>query len=205
MVIRNIWAIGRNYADHARELNNEVPTEPLIFLKAGSCASVNSPELVLPWWTEEVHHEVELALKISSHMHFIEGALALDLTERKKQSAAKAKGLPWTWAKSFEGACAVSSFFSLRKMESLSDLRLRLWVNDELRQDGRTSQMIFTPDKILEHLKTYFPLCPGDLVLTGTPSGVGPLQDGDVVRAEIEGELTHTWRVKKQPPPPEKS
>jgi acylpyruvate hydrolase len=203
MIIRNIWGVGRNYKDHAKELNNPIPESPLIFLKAGSCATVNSPELILPWWTEEVHHEVELALKISSHYHIIEGAVALDLTERKKQTEAKKKGEPWTWAKSFDGACAVSAFFSIRKLENIADLRLRLWVNDELRQEGRTSDMLFSPEVVLNHLKTYYPVCPGDLILTGTPAGVGPLNDQDVLKAEIEGEISHTWKVKKQAPPPE--
>lgn len=205
MIIRNIWGVGRNYSEHAKELGNEVPTSPLIFLKAGSSASVNSPELTLPWWITDVHHEVELALKISTHYSYIEGAVALDLTERQKQQEAKKAGLPWTLAKSFEGACAISSFFSLREVNDLQDLQIKLWVNDELRQQGSTSQMIFPVRDVLEYLKGHFPVCPGDIVLTGTPSGVGPIQDGDVLKAEITGVISHTWRVKKAPPPPEKS
>jgi 2-keto-4-pentenoate hydratase/2-oxohepta-3-ene-1,7-dioic acid hydratase in catechol pathway len=174
MLIRNIWAVGRNYSDHAKELGNAVPAEPMIFLKAGSCASVNSTEIILPAWTQEVHHEVELCLKLSQHMTVIEAAVALDLTERTQQNLAKKNGTPWTLAKSFDGACAVSSFFQVRKLEALSDLRLRLWVNDELRQDGRTSQMIFQVPQLLEYIQQIFPVCAGDLILTGTPAGVGP-------------------------------
>lgn len=201
MIIRNIWAVGRNYSDHAKELGNQVPSEPLFFLKAGSCASVNSTEIELPYWCEEVHHEVELALKLGSHLQVVEAAVCLDLTERKRQTEAKNKGLPWTLAKSFHNACAVSPFFMVRKLQDLEDLPIRLWVNDQLRQDGRTSQMIFGLEQILEYAKTHFPLCQGDLILTGTPAGVGPILPGDRVKAEIYGEITHQWLVKKEAPP----
>lgn len=197
MVIRNIWCVGRNYRDHAKEMNAAVPTTPMIFLKAGSSASVNSTEIVLPFWVEEVHHEVEIALKISPYLHVVEAAVALDLTERKVQAAAKQKGEPWTLSKSFDGACPVSAFFMVRKFDDLADRRVRLWVNDELRQEGRTSDMIFGFEKLLEHVKTYFPICAGDLILTGTPAGVGPLRDGDTMKAEVEGEITHVWKVRQ--------
>lgn len=201
MLIRNIWAIGRNYGDHAKELGNSVPSQPMIFLKAGSCATVNSNEIELPHWTEEVHHEIELVLKLGSHLQIMEAAVALDLTERKLQNEAKKAGTPWTMAKSFDGACAVSSFFSVKKVDELKDLRLRLWVNDELKQEGRTSQMIFPIEEILKFTLDHFPLCAGDLILTGTPAGVGPLVAGDRVKAEIEGQITHSWTVKKEAPP----
>lgn len=205
MMIRNIWCVGRNYADHAKELGNEVPTTPMIFLKAGSSASVNSTEIVLPWWADEVHYEVELALKFSNYLHIIEGAVALDLTERKLQQEAKKNGTPWTLAKSFDGAAAVSSFFQIRKLQDVADKHIRLWVNDELRQDGRTSQMIFSMEKLVDYVKIHFPVCHADLLFTGTPAGVGPLKDGDRVKAEIEGEITHEWRVikAKKPEKPE--
>ncbi len=201
MIIRNIWAVGRNYADHAKELGNAVPARPLIFLKAGSSASVNSTEIELPFWAEEIHHEVELALKFNSFLQISEAAIALDLTDRKEQSEAKKSGLPWTLAKSFHNACAVSAFFSVKKLNELEDLRIRLWVNDELKQDGRTSQMIFSLQTVLDYVKLHFPVCSGDLLLTGTPSGVGPLQPGDRVKAEIEGMITHTWVLRKEAPP----
>ena len=201
MVIRNIWAVGRNYADHAKELGNAVPEKPLVFLKAGSSATINSTEIILPWWTTEVHHEVELALKFSPHLHIIEGAVALDLTERNLQSEAKKTGTPWTLAKSFHNACAVSAFFMVRKLDELKDLRIRLWINDELKQDGRTSQMIFPLEKVIDHVKMHFPVCPGDLLLTGTPAGVGPFAWGDLVKAVIDGLISHTWTIKKEAPP----
>jgi acylpyruvate hydrolase len=200
-MIRNIWAVGRNYADHAKELGNQVPSSPMFFLKAGSSATVFSNEIVLPYWTEEVHHEVELALKFNNNLQVIEGAVALDLTERRLQNEAKKNGTPWTMAKSFDGACAVSAFFQVKNLSEIKDLRLRLWVNDELKQEGRTSQMIFPAERLIEDLIRCFPVCGGDLLLTGTPSGVGPIQAGDRVKAEIEGQIVQTWTVKKESPP----
>lgn len=201
MMIRNIWAVGRNYADHAKELGNDVPTTPLIFLKAGSSATINSSQIVLPYWSQQVEHEVELALKFNSYLGVLEAAVALDLTERQEQNIAKKEGKPWTLAKSFHDACAVSAFFQVRKLKDLKDLELRLWVNEELRQQGVVRQMIFEIPLLLEYVKDRFPVCPGDLLLTGTPAGVGVLNDGDVVKAEIRGEITHSWRVTKQKPP----
>lgn len=201
MMIRNIWAVGRNYRDHAAEMNAPIPTEPLIFLKAGSCATIHSTEIILPHWVEEVHHEVELALKLSPHLHVIEGAVALDLTERKLQAEAKKRGEPWTLSKSFDGACPVSAFFMIRKLADVADLRIRLWVNNDLRQDSRTSQMIFNCEKLVDHIKMYFPISSGDLILTGTPSGVGPIRDGDEIKAEIEGEITQIWKVTQEKKP----
>lgn len=195
MIIRNIWAVGRNYSEHARELGNSIPESPLFFLKAGSSATVNSNEIHLPHWVTEVHHEVELALKFGSHYQVIEAAIALDLTERHYQNIAKKNGTPWTLAKSFTNACAISPFFIFKKMENLADLQIRLWVNDELRQDGSTSQMIFKPQELVQFAMDHFPVCPGDLLLTGTPAGVGPLKAGDRVKAEIVGEITHQWTV----------
>ena len=148
-----------------------------------------------------MHHEVELALKLSARLTVLEAAVALDLTERKLQATAKKLGEPWTASKSFDGACAVSSFFATTGVKALQELRLRLWVNDSLRQEGRTADMIFTCQEILDHLFERYPLCAGDLILTGTPAGVGPLQDGDVVKAEIEGEIVHVWKVIQQRKP----
>jgi 2-keto-4-pentenoate hydratase/2-oxohepta-3-ene-1,7-dioic acid hydratase in catechol pathway len=142
-----------------------------------------------------LHHEVELVVKLSSQLHVIEAALALDLTDRKAQTHAKKTGEPWTLAKSFHGACAVTAFFSAKDLDLLIKRKMRLWVNDELRQEESPDKMIFSIPEIVTHLKEFFPVCAGDLILTGTPSGVGPIQRGDKVTVELEGELTHTWRV----------
>lgn len=198
MIIRNIWAIGRNYAEHAKELGNAVPTEPLIFLKAGSTAVLNSSEFSLPTWTQEVHHEVELALQFDDQFRIRKGAVALDLTERRLQNQLKAKGAPWTLAKSFTHSCPLSDFFEVKSLEELKNLELSLTVNGELRQKGHTSQMIFSLEQQVEFVLKHFPVCPGDLLLTGTPSGVGPLQRGDLLVAEIAGKVRHSWKVASQ-------
>ncbi|HWU44259.1 MAG TPA: fumarylacetoacetate hydrolase family protein [Bdellovibrio sp.] len=195
-MIQNIWAVGRNYGEHAKELGNDIPSEPLIFLKAGSCATLAAHEIHLPSWSEEIHHEVELALQFNDNLQIEEACVALDLTERKKQAQLKAQGQPWTLAKSFKEACPLSEFFPVEDLEELRNLELRLKVQGDLRQQGRTSQMIFSLEKLIDFVRQRFPVMPGDLLLTGTPAGVGPLKRGDVVEAEIVGKITHKWLVK---------
>lgn len=195
-MIQNIWCVGRNYAEHAKELGNEVPTEPLIFLKAGSCATLAAKEIHLPEWGTDVHHEMELALQFDENLQIDEACIALDLTERAKQSQLKAKGHPWTLAKSFKEACPLSSFFPVNDIEELANLNLIFTVNGKIRQQGNTNQMIFTIPQLVDFARQHFPVMPGDLLLTGTPSGVGPLKRGDTVEAEIVGKITHKWAIK---------
>lgn len=194
-MIRNIWAVGRNYADHAKELGNAVPEQPLIFLKAGSTASVGAASFVLHAGAIEVHHEIELALQFDAHLQVTSACVALDLTDRPRQLELKAKGEPWTLAKSFRGSCPLSHAFKVEALSDLDDLELRLTVNGEQRQGGRTSCMIFELETLVAFVKEHFPLCPGDVLLTGTPAGVGPLKRGDHVVAEIVGKIRHEWSV----------
>jgi len=194
MMIRNVWAIGRNYAEHAKELGNAIPTEPLIFLKAGSSV-VQKPEITLPEWSQEVHHEVELALRFDDQFKITQAAVALDLTERHFQNLLKAKGSPWTLAKSFTGSCPLSSFFPVHSLAELKALDISLKVNSELRQQGNTRQMIFSLEEQIGYVRKHFPVCPGDLLLTGTPSGVGPLRRGDFLEAEIHGKIKQIWKM----------
>lgn len=194
-MIQNIWAIGRNYAEHAKELGNEIPSEPLIFLKAGSCATVGAADLQLPVWKNELHHEVELALRFDDNLKIHEACIALDLTDREKQNQLKAKGQPWTLAKSFRGACPLSPFFPVQQLAELKQLEISLKVNGELRQQGNTNQMIFSLEQIIEFVCVHFPVVPGDLILTGTPSGVGPFKKGDLLEAEIAKKIKHSWKV----------
>lgn len=194
-MIRNIWAIGRNYAEHAKELGNEVPTEPLIFLKAGSTAVMNSSEFAIPAWATDVHHEVELALLFNDQLKVHKAAVALDLTERTLQSKLKAKGSPWTLAKSFTDSCPLSDFFEVRSLEELKHLDISLTVNGDIRQKGNTSQMIFSLEKQIDYVLAHFPVCPGDVLLTGTPSGIAALKRGDKLVAEIHGKVQKRWNV----------
>lgn len=195
MIIRNIWAIGRNYADHAKELGNEIPSEPLIFLKAGSTAVFDTAEFSMPSWAQDVHHEVELALRFNDQLKIDKAAVALDLTERSLQQKLKTKGSPWTLAKSFTNSCPLSDFFAVGSLDELKRLDISLTVNGELRQRGNTSQMIFTLEQQLEYILAHFPVCPGDVLLTGTPSGVAPLKPGDQLIAEIHGKILKKWKV----------
>jgi 2-keto-4-pentenoate hydratase/2-oxohepta-3-ene-1,7-dioic acid hydratase in catechol pathway len=195
MIIRNIWAIGRNYAEHAKELGHEIPTEPLIFLKAGSTAVINTTEFALPSWAQDVHHEIELALKFNGQLNIDKATVALDLTERTLQQKLKAKGSPWTLAKSFTNACPLGEFFNVHSLKDLKKLDISLTVNGELRQKGNTSQMIFSLEQQLEYLLAHFPVCPGDVLLTGTPAGVAALKHGDQLIAEISGKTRKQWKV----------
>jgi acylpyruvate hydrolase len=195
-MIRNIWCVGRNYAEHAHELGNSVPTTPLIFLKAGSCAVIAKSEFHLPEWAEDIHHEVELVLQFGPKLLIDRACVGLDLTERKKQGELKAKGQPWTLAKSFKESCPLSSFFPVKNVQELADLSLALRVNGETRQDSLTSQMVFPLEQLIDYVCRHFPVCEGDLLMTGTPSGVGPLKKGDQVEAEIAGKVSHSWLVK---------
>jgi 2-keto-4-pentenoate hydratase/2-oxohepta-3-ene-1,7-dioic acid hydratase in catechol pathway len=199
-MIRNIWAVGRNYAEHAKELGNAVPSKdsstPLFFLKAGSCATFSQKEMNLPEGTNELHHEVELCLQFDDKLEIKKACLAIDLTDRAKQNTLKAAGHPWTLAKSFKEACPLSDFFPVTNLADLQNVELRLSVNGELRQSGSTKDMIFNIPTLIAYTLKNFPVEPGDLLLTGTPSGVGPLKKGDQVSAEIVGKVAHSWVVK---------
>lgn len=191
---RNIWAVGRNYSDHAKEMNSPVPKEPMIFLKSGACL-VKTHEVPLDPELFPIHHEIEVAIKIDSHFQASEIALALDLTARAEQTRAKSEGLPWTLAKSFRNSCPISDFISVPN--ELPEIRFELFVNGESRQRGSTHNMIFSAAEIIAFLRSKFPLEPGDIILTGTPSGVGPLNPGDSVSATATSSLGHeikkTW------------
>ncbi|UXR65500.1 fumarylacetoacetate hydrolase family protein [Bdellovibrio bacteriovorus] len=195
-MIQNIWAVGRNYADHAKELGNDVPAEPMLFLKAGSSATLAAKEIHLPEWAGEIHHEVELALQFDENLQIDEACIALDLTERNKQNQLKSKGHPWTLAKSFKQSCPLSSFFAVGDLEELKNLEIILKINGEIRQKGNTAHMIFGYEKLIDFVRQHFPVVPGDLLLTGTPAGVGPIRSGDILEAEITGKTKHTWIVR---------
>ncbi len=184
-MIRHIWAVGRNYADHAKELGNSIPQSPLIFLKAGSCAVEDSNLIQLPTWTEDVHHEIELALRFDSNLQIDAMALALDLTERKRQNQLKSQGQPWTLAKSFVNSCPLSQFIPASAATNWAEYSLELSVNEELRQQGSLSQMIFTIPTLVQYVCEHFPVVPGDILLTGTPAGVASLKNNDLLDARL--------------------
>ena len=197
-LIQNIWAVGRNYKDHAIEMKAEIPTEPFLFLKAGSSIETSS-KIQLPAWSKDVHHELEIALWLDENLSFSHITLALDLTARDAQSAAKAKGLPWTLAKSFKGACPLGPWLSLNDVQSMESLNFKLIKNAQDAQIGHYHDMIFKPQQLLEFAKAHFPVKPYDVILTGTPAGVAQLKSGDALQAILQSEnrsiLTCQWDV----------
>ena len=193
--IGKILCIGRNYVEHIRELGNETPDAPVIFVKPASSVIGDGGTIVIPPYSHDCQHEAELALLIgrggkdiprTRAMEHITGfGVAIDLTLRDVQTELKKKGLPWDIAKGFDTACPLSAFVPPDAVGNPHDLQIRLWVNGQIRQDGSTGMMIHAIPAIIGYLSAIFTLEPGDVVLTGTPAGVGPLQSGDAVVAEI--------------------
>ena len=196
-----VVCVGRNYLAHARELNNPVPQEPLLFIKPNSSLSDLTAGVNLPAIAAECHHEVEIAILISRRATAIEAreakdyiagvGLALDLTLREVQERLKKQGQPWEKAKAFDGSCPVTEFISLSEEADLANLNFHLAINDKMVQQANSSEMIFPVDMLLSDISRHFTLYPGDIVLTGTPSGVGPLNRHD----ELSLALNSTqWR-----------
>lgn len=200
--IGKIVCLARNYAEHARELGNETPTAPVLFMKPASSIISDGQSVKIPSYSQECHYELELALLIGKKCHavlaedamgYIAGyGVAIDMTLRDVQGALKAKGLPWDIAKGFDTACPLSDFVQKNMVENPHALNLKLAVNGEVRQDGNTADMIHRLPQIISYISGIFTLECGDLILTGTPAGVGPVKAGDVMTAEITtiGSLT---------------
>jgi acylpyruvate hydrolase len=194
-----IFAIGRNYAEHIKELNNERPDEPVIFTKPDTAILRSNAPFYYPEFSKDVHHEVELVLRISKEGKNIQEkfaskyydaiGLGIDFTARDLQQKAKEKGLPWDIAKGFNGSAPISDkFIPVADIKDLKNINFSLSVNGELRQQGNTSLMLFSFDYIIAYLSKFFTLRSGDLIFTGTPKGVGPVKTGDRLSAFIENE-----------------
>ncbi|MCX2781018.1 fumarylacetoacetate hydrolase family protein [Microbulbifer thermotolerans] len=191
-----IVCVGRNYAAHAAELGNPVPEEPLLFIKPATAAVPMAEPIRLPAGRGSCHFEGELALLIGERLTgatpsevpaAIAGlGLALDLTLRQLQSQLKKDGHPWEKAKGFDGACPLSPFVKLGSIPDWGDLTYSLWLNGELRQRGETALMLTPIPELVAYISAYFTLMPGDVVLTGTPAGVGELQSGDRIAMQLE-------------------
>lgn len=193
MIIQNIWAIGRNYSEHAKELGNDVPEAPLIFLKAGSCIGDETSPLAFPAISEDIHYELELAFQFNEKLELGKLGLAIDFTARDLQSRLKKEGHPWTLAKSFKNACALSRLIPCPA--NINQLQFQLSVNGILKQKGHATDMIHKPENVADYIKSRFPVMPYDILLTGTPSGVGPVKPGDTLEAEIPGHLKAIWTI----------
>jgi acylpyruvate hydrolase len=202
-----IFAIGRNYAEHIKELNNERPDEPVIFTKPDTALLRNNAPFYYPDFSTDVHYEAELVLRICkegknvqekfAHKYYDAIGLGIDFTARDLQQKAKEKGLPWDIAKGFNGSAPVSDkFIPVESLKNLNDINFTLHVNDELKQHGNTSLMLFSFDYIISYLTRFFTLRTGDLIFTGTPKGVGPVKVGDTLSAALEGETLLSFEVK---------
>lgn len=198
--------VGRNYLAHIQELNNEVPEQPLLFIKPATSMVPFADDIVVPVVQGPCHHELELALLIGkpirgvSEQQAMQGVwgigLALDLTLREVQDQLKAKGQPWERAKAFDGSCPLSGFVPLGQLPQPQRLQFQLEVNGQVRQKGDAGLMIHSMAALVAEVSRYFTLQPGDLVLTGTPSGVGPLQPGDKLRASMGSLLAAQAQVR---------
>ena len=201
-----IICIGRNYADHIEELNNERPDDPVIFAKPETAVPRKGEPFFYPDFSQDIHHEVEIVLKISkigknieerfAHKYYDEIGVGIDFTARDVQSKLKAKGLPWELAKAFDRSAPVSDFMPKTEFSDLQNLNFRLDINDQTRQNGNTSFMLFKMDYIIAFVSRYFTLKKGDLIFTGTPKGVGPVQIGDRLTAYIEDQKMLELEVK---------
>lgn len=193
-----IICIGRNYGAHAKELNNEIPAEPVIFMKPKSAVLLPDKPLYYPEFSDDIHYECELIVKICkngkyiqekfAHKYYNEVSVGLDFTARDLQEKQKKKGLPWEIAKAFDGSAAVGRFVPVTPEMNLQNLNFQLKKNDELVQDGHTSDMIFSVNSIIAYVSQFFTLNIGDLIFTGTPQGVGPVNVYDKLECYLEGE-----------------
>lgn len=198
--IGNIYCIGRNYVEHAKELKNEVPSQPLVFLKPTSSIIFDGDTIQLPAQSNDVHHEVELAVAINKRgknipkdnaLDYIGGyGIAIDITARDIQQKAKDNGHPWTVAKGFDTFAPLSSFVKKDQVDDPQNLDLSILVNGDIRQSGNTKLMIFPVAELIHYLSTIFTLQPGDLIFTGTPKGVSPISRGDSIKASLQNGLT---------------
>lgn len=200
-----IFCVGRNYSEHAKELGNAVPESPVIFSKPDTALLKNGEPFYHPDFSNDIHHEVELVIKISkmgkkiqpkfARNYFTEIGLGIDFTARDTQAKLKEKGLPWELAKAFDGSAPLGNFINVEGKE-LSNINFSLKKNGELVQQGNTSHMIFSFEDIVSFVSQYFTLKVGDLIYTGTPAGVSKVSIGDTLEGYIEQELMLTCEVK---------
>lgn len=201
-----IICIGRNYVAHARELNNEVPEQPVFFMKPDSALVISNRPFFYPDFSRDVHHELEVVIRINrlgrsieedyADRYFNEIALGVDFTARDLQAEQKKKGLPWEIAKGFDYSAPVSEFYPVEKFGDIHRLSFHLDLNGKTVQEGNTSLMIFSFEKIIAYVSRFVTLKTGDLIFTGTPAGVGPVAVGDRLEAWLEGEKLMDFPVK---------
>jgi acylpyruvate hydrolase len=194
--VGKVVCLARNYSEHIKELGNETPEKPVLFIKPSSSIIGHQESVVIPPFSKECHHEVELAVLVGKYgkniseedaLNHVAGyGVAIDMTLRDVQNELKQKGLPWEIAKGFDTACPLSNFVPAIEISDPHNLKISLKVNDEVRQDGNTTQMMRQIPSIIAAVSEVFSLEEGDIILTGTPAGVGAVKSGDLMLAEIE-------------------
>lgn len=201
-----IICIGRNYVEHAKELNNPVPAEPVFFLKPDTALLRNGAPFYLPDFSNDVHHELEIVLKINkpgkhiaeefAHKYYDEIGLGIDFTARDVQQVCKTKGLPWEKAKAFDGSAPIGKFISRSQAGWPAPLSFHLEINNEVRQQGSTADLLFPFDRLIAYVSQYITLKIGDLIFTGTPAGVGAVKAGDHLRGFLNNVCLIDFQVK---------
>ena len=191
-----IICVGRNYVEHIKELNNEAPKDPVLFLKPDTSILLKKQPFFIPEFTKEVHYELEIVLKINrigkhieprfAHKYFEEIGLGIDFTARDVQQKCKEKGHPWEIAKAFDKSAGLSKFISVDGLD-MKNIKFQTKLNGEIVQDGNTKDLIFDFEYIICYVSQFFKLHVGDLIYTGTPAGVGPVKIGDKLEGSIEG------------------
>jgi acylpyruvate hydrolase len=201
-----IICIGRNYADHAKEMNAEVPTVPVFFMKPDTAILKNGQDFYYPDFTSDLHYECELVYRINkagkniqskfAHKYYSEMTLGIDFTARDLQQECKTKGLPWEIAKSFESSAPISDVFQQTESINPKEISFELRKNGEVVQQGQSNDMIFSIDEIIAYISRFMTLKTGDLIYTGTPQGVGPVAIGDVLEGSLNGQAMFRFEVK---------
>lgn len=200
-----IICIGRNYAKHIEELANERPTNPVVFMKPDSAILPKRNPFFIPPFSNDVHHEVEILVKINkvgkhiqqkfAHKYYDEIGLGIDFTARDVQSKCKEKGLPWEKAKAFDGSAVIGEFYPKSEF-NLEEIKFQLLKNDEVVQDGNSTAMLWKIDELIAYVSQYFMLKKGDIIFTGTPSGVDKVEENDVLVGMLEGRESFKIKVK---------
>lgn len=201
-----IICIGRNYIDHIKELSNQKPQNPVVFLKPDSSVIAKNQNFIIPSFSNEIHHEVELVVKINkvgkhidksfSHKYYDEIGLGIDFTARDIQSNLKEKGHPWEKSKAFDNSCMVGNFLKKEKIEDISKIEFSLKKNNEIVQSGCSNDMLWKIDELISYVSQYFTLKIGDLIFTGTPSGVSKVESGDLLEGYISSIKMFMLKVK---------
>lgn len=201
-----IIAIGRNYIDHAKELNNAVPQQPVFFMKPETALLLKNRAFYHPDFSKDIHYEAELVVKINkvgkyieeafAHRYYSEIGIGIDFTARDLQKIQKEKGLPWEMAKAFDHSAPIGKFVQLADYPNIQDIHFSLDINDKRVQTGHSKDMLFSVDQIIAYVSQFVTLKIGDLIYTGTPAGVGKINIGDRIEASIEGKSLLHFEVK---------